>query len=160
MASAKGHPFLILRCVNLTLYEKAILTPLCTPGRVDNGLTCWYHLMTSNQHKRMNKFWISVKMHNVPHHWGYPLRINSWCTGFGLETHALKPRNWRNRTVGIMNIIVSLQWRYNEHDCVSNHQHMDCLLNVFSCADQSKHKRSTSLAFVRGIRRGPVNSPH
>ena len=25
--------------------------------------------------------------------------------------------------------ILSLQWRHNEHDCVSNHQSRDCLLN-------------------------------
>ena len=32
--------------------------------------------------------------------------------------------------------------------------------NVFSGADQSKHQSSASLAFVWGIHRGPVNSPH
>ena len=31
---------------------------------------------------------------------------------------------------------------------------------VYSDADQSKHQSSTSLAFVWGIHRGPVNSPH
>ena len=31
---------------------------------------------------------------------------------------------------------------------------------VYSGADQRKHQSSTSLAFVRGIYRGPVNSPH
>ena len=31
---------------------------------------------------------------------------------------------------------------------------------VYSGADQRKHQSSTSLAFVRGINRGPVNSPH
>ena len=31
---------------------------------------------------------------------------------------------------------------------------------VYSDADQSKHQSSTSLAFVRGIHRGPGNSPH
>ena len=31
---------------------------------------------------------------------------------------------------------------------------------VYSGADQRKHQSSASLAFVRGIRRGPVNSPH
>ena len=31
---------------------------------------------------------------------------------------------------------------------------------VYSDADQRKHQNSTSLAFVRGINRGPVNSPH
>ena len=31
---------------------------------------------------------------------------------------------------------------------------------VYSDADQRKHKSSASLAFVSGIHRGPVNSPH
>ena len=33
-------------------------------------------------------------------------------------------------------------------------------LTVYSDADHRKHQSSTSLAFVRGIHRGPVNSPH
>ena len=31
---------------------------------------------------------------------------------------------------------------------------------VYSDADQRKHQSSASLSFVRGIHRGPVNSPH
>ena len=31
---------------------------------------------------------------------------------------------------------------------------------VHSGADQRKHQSSATLAFVRGIHRGPVNSPH
>ena len=31
---------------------------------------------------------------------------------------------------------------------------------VYSGADQRKHQSSTSLAFVRGIHQGPMNSPH
>ena len=31
---------------------------------------------------------------------------------------------------------------------------------VYTSADQRKHQSSASLAFVRGIHRGPVNSPH
>ena len=31
---------------------------------------------------------------------------------------------------------------------------------VYSGSDQSKHQSSASLAFVWGIHRGPVNSPH
>ena len=33
-------------------------------------------------------------------------------------------------------------------------------LTIYSDADQRKHQSSASLAFVRGIHRGPVNSPH
>ena len=31
---------------------------------------------------------------------------------------------------------------------------------IYSCADQRKHQRSSSLTFVRGIHWWPVNSPH
>ena len=50
---------------------------------------------------------------------------------------------------------LALQWRHHEHDSLSNHQPHDC-----SDADQRKHQSSASLAFVRGIHRSPVNSPH
>ena len=54
----------------------------------------------------------------------------------------------------------SLQWRHNGCDGVSNHQPHDCLLNRYSCGDKRKHQSSASLAFVWGIHRSPVNSPH
>ena len=56
--------------------------------------------------------------------------------------------------------IHSLPWRHNEHDSVSNHQPHECLLIRLIGADQRKHQSSASLAFVRGIHRRPVNSPH
>ena len=46
----------------------------------------------------------------------------------------------------------ALQWRHNEHDGVSNHRCLDCLLNRSS----DVHQSSTSLVFVRG----PVDFPH
>ena len=55
---------------------------------------------------------------------------------------------------------MTLRWRHNGDGSVSNHQPPECLLNRFSGADQSKHQSSASLAFVWGIHRGPVNSPH
>ena len=53
----------------------------------------------------------------------------------------------------------SLQWHHNERDGVSNHLSIVCS-SVCSGADQIKHQSSTSLAFVRGIHRWPVDSPH
>ena len=50
---------------------------------------------------------------------------------------------------------ISLQWRHNERDGVSNHRRLDCLLYGFSGADQRKHQSSASLAYVRGIHRWP-----
>ena len=40
------------------------------------------------------------------------------------------------------------------------HQPYDFYSNVCSDADRRKHQIFASLAFVRGIHRGPVNSPH
>ena len=57
-------------------------------------------------------------------------------------------------------IFITLRWRHNGRDSVTNHQPHDCLLNHYSDADQIKHQSSTSPAFVRGIHRGPMNSPH
>ena len=50
--------------------------------------------------------------------------------------------------LGVNKLQYSLEWRHNEHSV------------VYSDADQSKHQSSASLAFVRGIHRWPVNSPH
>ena len=54
----------------------------------------------------------------------------------------------------------SLQWRHNERDGVSNDQPHDCLLNSLFRYKWKNHQSSASLAFVRGIHRWPVNSPH
>ena len=55
---------------------------------------------------------------------------------------------------------ISLHWRHNERHGVSNHQPHDCLHNCEFRRRPRKISRSASLAFVRGIHRWPVNSPH
>ena len=55
---------------------------------------------------------------------------------------------------------VTLCWLHNGRNSISNHQPHDCLLNLYSSADQRKHQSSASLAFVRGIHRWWVNSSH
>ena len=53
----------------------------------------------------------------------------------------------------------SWQWRHKEHDGVSNPLRLDCLLKrLFRCT--SKYQSAAWLAFVRGIHRWPVESPH
>ena len=47
-----------------------------------------------------------------------------------------------------------LQWCHNDHDGVLNHRPHDCLIN------RLKHQSSAPLAFVPGIHRLPMNSPH
>ena len=48
---------------------------------------------------------------------------------------------------------MSLQWRYNEHDGVSNHQHLECLPNhlFWHRSWHGKHQSAALLSFVRGI---------
>ena len=59
-----------------------------------------------------------------------------------------------------MRVCEVLLWRHNGQDSVSNHQPHHCLLNRLFGRRSKKHQSSASLAFVRGIHRGPVNSPH
>ena len=54
----------------------------------------------------------------------------------------------------------TLQWRHTECDDFSKHRRLDCVLNLLSGTDQSKHQSPASLAFVRGIHRWPVDSRH
>ena len=53
-----------------------------------------------------------------------------------------------------------LQRRHNRLDSVPNRQPYDCLLNRLFRRWSKKTSKLASLAFVRGIHRGPVNSPH
>ena len=53
-----------------------------------------------------------------------------------------------------------LQWRHMGAKGSQITSHMIVYSTVYSGADQRKHQSSASLAFARGIRRSPVNSPH
>ena len=57
------------------------------------------------------------------------------------------------RLLHFADMTVTLRWRHNGGDSVSNHQPNDYLLNRLFGANQSKHQSSASLAFVRGIHR-------
>ena len=57
-------------------------------------------------------------------------------------------------------LFAPLRWRHHERDGVSNHQRPKVCTTVCTGSDQSKHQSSASLAFVRGIHRWLVNSPH
>ena len=55
---------------------------------------------------------------------------------------------------------MSLQWRYNERDGVSNHQPHDCLLNCLFRRRSKKRPKLRVTGLVRGIHRWPENSSH
>ena len=101
----------------------------------------------------------------------YSLMASKWC----IDIEEMPYCFWRSyvkfqghRRQGIAN--VDLMWAFP--DC--NH-YGDVIMGeiasqitspaivystVYSDADQRKHQSPASLAFVRGIHRGPVNSPH
>ena len=54
----------------------------------------------------------------------------------------------------------SLQWHHNGEMASQITSFPIVYSTVYSGADQRKHQSSESLAFVRGIHRSPVNSPH
>ena len=56
--------------------------------------------------------------------------------------------------------ISTLQWRHNERNGVSITSPTIVQSTVYSGAVQRKHQSFASLAFVQGIHRWPVNSPH
>ena len=57
-------------------------------------------------------------------------------------------------------LLTSLQRRHNGCNSISNHQPHDYLLNRLFRRRSRKHQSSASLAFVWGIHRKLVNSPH
>ena len=70
-----------------------------------------------------------------------------------------KPLRWLLNHLAIADCCknITLQWRHNERNGVSNHQPHDCLLNrLFGC-----RSKKTSKFRVTGLcDRWPVNSPH
>ena len=64
---------------------------------------------------------------------------------------------WKGYDSSFNSWIDTLQWRHNGSQLTSI---TIVYSTVYSDADQRKHQSSASLAFVRGIHRGPVISPH
>ena len=61
---------------------------------------------------------------------------------------------------GVPGFLIPLLWRHNGSDGVSISSLTIVYSTAYSGANQRKHQSSASLAFVRGIHRWPVNSPH
>ena len=55
---------------------------------------------------------------------------------------------------------ISLQWRHNERDSVSNHQPHDCLLNRLFGRRSKKTSKLRVTGLCVGTSPGPLNSPH
>ena len=55
---------------------------------------------------------------------------------------------------------ISLLWRHNGHDSISNHQPYDCLLNRLFRRGSKKTSKLRVTGLCVGNSPGPVNSPH
>ena len=69
--------------------------------------------------------------------------LHVWC----------QANTWTNATI-------SLHWRHNDHDSVSNHQSHGCLLNRLFGSRSKKASKLCVTGLCAGNSPGPVNSPH
>ena len=74
--------------------------------------------------------------------------------------HANSYRNGNQQSLHVL--ITILQWRHNEHDGASNHQPHDCLLNLYSGAENIKALRHWPLCgeFTGDRWTPPPPTPH
>ena len=79
--------------------------------------------------------------------------------GVNIVAHSVLPEPIRERDE-VQGRRLPLRWRHNGRDGISITSLTIVYSTVYSGADQSRHQSSASLAFVWGIHRGPVNSPH
>ena len=92
-----------------------------------------------------------------------PMR-SSTCTSQTCHTHTLQYTDMSHIFRGVLdNDGLHLpigNWRYRHYNDVIISSLAIVYSTVYSAADHRKHQSSASLAFVRGIHRWPVNSPH
>ena len=109
----------------------------------------WWHFPSSSM---LNFIYSSRHMHTI----SYAL---SRVPFPGIQTYvtklSLRPIKYQARYLRS-----TLQWRHNGRDRFQITSLTIVYSIDYSDADQRKHQRSASLAFVRGLHRGPVNSPH
>ena len=93
-----------------------------------------------------------------------PVSVLPFCSRRGKENQLMSEVRTVERNIiphrDLCSTRLTLRWRHNEHDGVLNHQLTIVYSIAYSDADQRKHQSSATLAFVWGIHRWPVNSPH
>ena len=161
---------------NQTKHQSSALLAFCAGSSpVVNSPHKWpvtrkcFHLMTSSCSKGPHNLYsisaasIQYKQYTLIH----PMPCAESRTLTGRYTHTLRfISNTKNIPWFWCHL---LQWRHNGD--IDNDVIMSAMASqitsvaivystVYSGADQRKHQSSASLAFVRGIHRWPVNSPH
>ena len=118
-----------------------------------NGFS-WLKIFEFRQEFHRNMLWLPVSRQAV-----------TWTSGDRIDwLNSLWPdcAIWWHRTVSTAAQVMA--WHYGYVIMGTMASQITSLIivysTVYSGADQRKHQSSASLAFVRGIHRGPVNSPH
>ena len=93
----------------------------------------------------------------------YTITLKRWSdifrTAIMIDTYRKRPEQTHMFPVASI-IGRTLQWRHNGEIASQITSLTIVYPTVYSDADQRKHQSSASLAFVRGIHRGPVKSSH
>ena len=79
------------------------------------------------------------------------------------HTYGLIELSWqwyRYKSEALTSPVVSLQWRHNGRDSVSNHQPRECLLSRLIRRRSKKTSKLRVTGLCAGNSPGPVNSPH
>ena len=153
---------------------KQKLRPICWSHCSDVTMTIMASEITGNStvwSKRLFNTNIIEIRNKSPHCWPFVRKnTNHWLIPLTKDPVVRKAFPWNDVIMfiifcepvpGIVHITwlpllkLTLQWRYNERDGVSNHQP-----TVYSGAGQRKHQSSASLAFVRGEFTGDRWIPH
>ena len=113
--------------------------------------------------KRSPHYWPFVK-ESTDRRW-FTMEKGHWCGPlmFSLMLAWLSCWTLNRATTGdliLMFLTMSVHWRHNERDDVSNHRRLDYLLDRLLRRRLKKHQIFASLAFVRGIHSSPMDSPH
>ena len=96
-------------------------------------------------------------MHQELNYFSYECKVQSLDERLGTKWISIYDRKHQLYNYGYSQISL---WRYDKRVGVSNHRRRHCLLNCLFRRRSKKHQSSASLAYVRGIHRSPVNSPH
>ena len=129
-------------------------------------ILCWLYFSCSYRHGIVTP----IKIGSI-----FPWNFNQNTSLFIHEnaTFCAGEMSWYSYGVGVLCFLVivsSIRWIFSfdsHHDDVIMSAIASQITSftivystVYSGADKKKHESTASLAFVRGIHRGPVNSPH
>ena len=104
------------------------------------------------------------KQHRIARPWGKDMGYLLWITNSDklmfCINHSIEYRNILYRVISTPTVSIILYWRHNDHDGVSNHQPLGCLLNRLFRRRSKKPSKLRVTGLCVGKSPGPVNSPH